>query len=968
MLSSAQAAQPSPAFQGRPELEVATGAAHRAAVSTTSSSPQRAAATWMQFQADVGGQWTALWDDATGVPLRIYGSGIAAPGSVADPRLAARHSGDLLARHIQLFAPGNSATDFVLVSNEVHRGIRSVGYKQMYAGMPVIGGQVSFRFKADRLVVIGSEALPHTKSQVRGNLASFGTLRQEAQKWVLHDSASTAQASAVEGPLVLPIISGHKTRYHTVMAVSVAGQAPLGKWRVYLDASTGQRIAREQTLRFAEGTVRYDVPLRSPLGDREFMPAPLASLTVDGVAQDSSAAGLISWDGIGNATVQVTTQGPLVEVFPQSGGNAEATIIISAGGNLDWSEAGDELLDAQLSSFVHAYIAKEKVRELNPNLGWLDTPLPVNVNIDDACNAFSDGNSINFFIESTQCANTARLADVVYHEFGHSMHSHSIIEGVGAFDGAFSEGLSDYLSASITNDPAMGLGFFKSEAPLRHIDPASREHVWPDDIEEIHYTGLIFAGAMWDLRKLLIEQYGAENGAALADAFFYGAVQRATNIPATYVEVLLEDDDDGDLANGTPNLCDINASFGAHGLRTINANAGNLSVVAPTLEGYDVKMTLRGLTAECPGDSVANAKIDWLLRSDRNNTGEVEMTESGDVFTGTIPQATDGEVIRYKIEVEFADGTSKTFPDNPADPRYEFYVGEIVELYCTDFESDPFSEGWSHELNAGAPEDGADDWSWGPSLGGSSSGDPSEAFSGENVVGNDLGADNFDGLYQNDKVNTLSSPQIDVGDYSDVRLQYRRWLNVEDGFFDKANIYANDQLVWNNFNSMSDTSSTIHHTDQEWRFHDVSLVGAITDGTVQIKYELDTDPGLQFGGWTLDDFCIIANANAVCGDDEIYGPEQCDEGAANSNDEPDACRTNCLLPTCGDGVVDSGESCDDGNTINGDGCENTCLFPGQGQGDCGCVVGGSRPSSPANGALAVFGVMGLLLLRRRRRS
>src|SRR5690606_36004661 len=131
----------------------------------------------------------------------------------------------------------------------------------------------------------------------------------------------------------------------------------------------------------------------------------------------------------------------------------------------------------------------------------------------------------------------------VYHEFGHSMHSNSIIEGVGSFDGAFSEGLSDYLAASITGDPAMGLGFFKSEAPLRHIDPADREHVWPDDIGELHYTGLIFAGVMWDMRKVLIEKYGEQTGIEMADRFFYAAVERSSNIPSTYVEVLIEDDD-----------------------------------------------------------------------------------------------------------------------------------------------------------------------------------------------------------------------------------------------------------------------------------------------------------------------------------------------------------------------------------------------------------------------------------------
>jgi cysteine-rich repeat protein len=39
-------------------------------------------------------------------------------------------------------------------------------------------------------------------------------------------------------------------------------------------------------------------------------------------------------------------------------------------------------------------------------------------------------------------------------------------------------------------------------------------------------------------------------------------------------------------------------------------------------------------------------------------------------------------------------------------------------------------------------------------------------------------------------------------------------------------------------------------------------------------------------------------------------------------DKPSACRTSCLQPRCGDGILDGGEVCDDGNDIDGDGCSN----------------------------------------------
>jgi cysteine-rich repeat protein len=59
-----------------------------------------------------------------------------------------------------------------------------------------------------------------------------------------------------------------------------------------------------------------------------------------------------------------------------------------------------------------------------------------------------------------------------------------------------------------------------------------------------------------------------------------------------------------------------------------------------------------------------------------------------------------------------------------------------------------------------------------------------------------------------------------------------------------------------------------------------------------------------------------------CGDGELFGAEQCDDG---NNDNGDGCDMNCRIEACGNGIIQDGEGCDDGNTVDKDGCSSECV-------------------------------------------
>ena len=330
-----------------------------------------------------------------------------------------------------------------------------------------------------------------------------------------------------------------------------------------------------------------------------------------------------------------------------------------------WSAEGDEFVDAQLAAFIHTSRVKDYVRGIDPGLSWLDSQIPVTVNIDDTCNAFSDGNSINFY-RAGDCENTGLIADVVYHEFGHSVHTQALIEGVGFFDTALSEGISDYLSMTIIDDAGIGRGFFYDDTPLRDLDPQGFEYRWPEDRGEVHDEGRIIGGALWDLRKLMVQKYGTA-GVFATDRIWYESVRRAVDIPSMYLEALVVDDDDGNLANGTPNVCEINAAYGAHGLFSAGEATESVSIV----QGADgIVVTLLAALPNCPQCPIdISPTLSWQPRGTTDQNAST-MTLGPDGWTGVIPPQAAGTVVQYKVDVNYDNGTPRSMPDNFVDPWY----------------------------------------------------------------------------------------------------------------------------------------------------------------------------------------------------------------------------------------------------------------------------------------------------------
>ena len=142
------------------------------------------------------------------------------------------------------------------------------------------------------------------------------------------------------------------------------------------------------------------------------------------------------------------------------------------------------------------------------------------------------------------------------------------------------------------------------------------------------------------------------------------------------------------------------------------------------------------------------------------------------------PQPGRTAVGTYKVTATFANGKVYTFPQNAADPNYEFYAGTDHEaLIARTSRTRPLRPIGPTPARRPRPTNGSGDRPARSPL----TNDPRAAFSGTKVFGMDLGKWTTDGVYPpaaRAACRARSSTRPGMGQ---VHLQYRRQLNVESG-------------------------------------------------------------------------------------------------------------------------------------------------------------------------------------------
>jgi Zn-dependent metalloprotease len=325
----------------------------------------------------------------------------------------------------------------------------------------------------------------------------------------------------------------------------------------------------------------------------------------------------------------------------------------------------------QVNVFHHMNVARDSLKSFDPAFTGMDHKVPAVVRYGtNYANAFWDGEGLYFGEgDDATVRNPALFADVIYHEFNHGathqIYPPTMLPYTGE-PGALDEAWSDYFACAITGEPLIGDGGFLVGQPwMRNLDNALR---FPDDwLGEVHEDSRIVSGALWDLRKAL--------GPAAANRLIHFA---RFNLPQSfselYEDMLLTDDNNANLSDGTPNMTAIAQAFGEHGIGGIEASSVEGRPTREVLPNgkLDVGETgnlLLGLTAHLVAGSVQadlTSSDPFVAIHDRTSTygnlgyGE-QKDNSPDPFNVEIlPACPDDKILDFTLRLTAAGGFATT--------------------------------------------------------------------------------------------------------------------------------------------------------------------------------------------------------------------------------------------------------------------------------------------------------------------
>jgi hypothetical protein len=624
---------------------------------------------WNEFVARHPG-WVARWDVTSRIPERLQGPPALIPGFVSVDTTTAEAAARAFLR--EEATPWVPADELAWVRTVGDRGGIWVHFQQAHEGVLVWNSRVSVRLsRQGRVLLVTNRTYPEVPSSPSFRMAPSAAM--EAAREAL---PGTPASLGDPVPTFLPIRRSDGYEQRRTWRYEFRTQDPPGAWISFVDAGDGTLLWRYNSIKFGEVHGQVSGSVEPVTVDDELLDRPFRHLAVtcfpsgaDPVATVTDMDGsysLVTTGEVGR-TAEAGLRGLYgVVIDANTGQVASVSQPVPDGDSarVDLFFGEGEAQIAERDAYHSVMIAHDFVQTIEPGFHLLDYPMPILVNVPGSCNAYWDGTGVSFYEAGGPCVNMARVAGVIYHEYGHGITD--LLSRPFSPSGAMQEGFSDYYTAAISGQPVMGIGFYGPGSSLRRID---EDRVYPQDwVGESHHDGLIIASALWDLREAL--------GAPRADSLWHFARYGYSDTFDDYFfDLLVYDDDNGDVYDGTPNLGTICRIFRAHGIGDYGIHVSHVPMpdTEDTTGMLSVTASFLSVFALDPAQVRIHAT---LTHGDEVTAVHATMTPTGTTreYTAVFPAQPAGTVIRYYFTAADTSGTIITWPEaGEADP----FVSEI---------------------------------------------------------------------------------------------------------------------------------------------------------------------------------------------------------------------------------------------------------------------------------------------------
>lgn len=353
--------------------------------------------------------------------------------------------------------------------------------------------------------------------------------------------------------------------------------------------------------------------------------------------------GSYNFTGVGeDINIYSELSGPYVKVINEDKTDAFVEFnLTSPTYDWNWADTDTSYKREESNVFYHVNVIHDYFTKESPfDIHSMDYQAIATVEYgSESGNAGSDGRDIYLFGAGGRYESTAVLSDVIYHEYTHSVVGHVYTTDLPyrGESGALNEGWADYFACTVNNNSLVGEGFYVSSgSALRNINNTNR---YPEDIiNEVHYDSQIISGAMWDLRELL--------GAELADELVLRGMKLEPKDFQEYLEdILIVDDDNADLGDGTPHINAIYRAFYVnHGVNTefFDLAAPEVSGEYPSSGSYITSNT-----------KAIAANLTYVFDMDPSS---VYMTVNGEPAAVTKTEINSGYRVEHTPSIPYGDG------------------------------------------------------------------------------------------------------------------------------------------------------------------------------------------------------------------------------------------------------------------------------------------------------------------------